>query len=94
MTVEEFARMQSRRNFLERTSGGLGMLALWNLLARDGRAADGVTDVNPLRPKKSHFPAKARNVIFLFMAGGPSHIDLFDPKPSLRNGMGKRSPSH
>ena len=90
--MEEFARVQSRRNFLERTSGGLGMVALWNLLARDGQAADGVTDVNPLRPKKSHFPAKARNVIFLFMAGGPSHIDLFDPKPSLRKWDGQALP--
>ena len=48
--------------------------------------------MNPLRPKKPHFPGKAKNVIFLFMAGGPSHIDLFDPKPTLKKWDGQALP--
>ncbi len=92
MTPEAFAKIQSRRGFLERTAGGMGMVALWHLLASEGRAADAATDVNPLRPKKPHFPGKAKNVIFLFMAGGPSHIDLFDPKPTLKKWDGQALP--
>src|SRR5690349_18092711 len=71
----------SRRDFLLRAGGGFGSLALLALLERDARAADAV--VNPIAPKPAHFPPKARSVIWLFMDGGPSHIDLFDPKPEL-----------
>jgi hypothetical protein len=92
MTAEQFTRITSRRRFLERTAGGLGMVALWHLLAGEGRAAESVTDVNPLRPKPPHFPARAKSVIFMFMAGGPSHIDLFDPKPSLMKWDGQALP--
>src|SRR5262249_58279507 len=62
-----FAR--SRREFLTDAFGGFGALALTSLFADDVRADD------PLAPKKPHFEAKAKSVIFLFMAGGPSHID-------------------
>ena len=56
----------------------------------EGRAA---TDVNPLAPKQPHFPAKAKNVIFMFMEGGPSQLDLFDPKPGLQKWSGKPLPA-
>src|SRR6186713_3547453 len=75
-------RPTSRRAFLQRAGNGFGMAALTSLLARDGLlAAGGVA--NPLMPRKTHFSPKAERVIFLFMSGGPSHVDLFDPKPEL-----------
>ena len=58
-----------------------GMVALAELLADEGRGRSPV--VNPFEPKTPHFPAKAKNVIFLYMEGAPSQIDLFDPKPEL-----------
>ncbi len=70
---------QARRDFLRTSTLGLGGVALASLF-NEGRAQD----VNPLRPRPGHFTAKAKNVIFLFMAGGPSHLDLFDPKPTLQ----------
>ena len=57
------------------------MMALSQLLSRDASAAP--VDSNPLAAKPGHFPARAKNVIFLFMEGGPSQLDLFDPKPDL-----------
>jgi hypothetical protein len=68
----------SRREFLEKAGLGFGMLAAGYLLQRDAQAA-----ASPFAPKPPHFPAKAKSVIFLFMHGGPSHIDTFDPKPLL-----------
>src|SRR4051794_14462753 len=79
MDIGDFHRLQSRRSILKRSAGGTGMIALWHLLALDGKAAEPVPEVNPLQPKPPHFPARAKNVIFVFMAGGPSHLDLFDP---------------
>ncbi len=82
-------RPASRREFLRRAGGGFGLLALTALLERDGLlAAEAVTNhqsliANPLAPRPPHFAPRARNVIFLFMSGGPSHVDLFDPKPDL-----------
>ena len=72
----------SRREFLRRAGGGFGLLALTSLLERDGLLAANAT-TNPLAPRPPHFAPRARNVIFLFMSGGPSHVDLFDPKPDL-----------
>src|ERR1019366_10302285 len=72
--------MISRRNWLRTAGGGFGALALCDLLARDTRANE---TRNPLAPRLPHFAAKARSGIFLFMYGGPSHVDLFDPKPEL-----------
>jgi hypothetical protein len=68
----------SRRWFLEQCGVGVGALALNQLFAQSGYAAD-----NPLAPKKPHFAPKAKNVIYLFMAGGPSHMEMFDFKPQL-----------
>ncbi|MBS1791580.1 MAG: DUF1501 domain-containing protein [Acidobacteria bacterium] len=69
----------SRRWFIEQCGVGLGALALNHLLASEGYAQA----QNPLAPKKPHFAPKVKNVIYLFMAGGPSHIEMFDNKPSL-----------
>ena len=75
--------MMNRRHFLHAASG-FGSLALADLIAATG---------NPLSPKAPHFPASARSVIFLFMPGGPSQIDLFDHKPELRKWHGKPLPA-
>ncbi|MBI4657347.1 MAG: DUF1501 domain-containing protein [Verrucomicrobia bacterium] len=90
-------RPTSRREFLRRSGCGLGMLALTSLLEAEGLLADDAnpaqaTPTNPLAPRPPHFPAKARNVIFLFMSGGPSHVDLFDPKPDLIRWAGQPIP--
>ncbi len=77
----------SRRDFLLRASSGLGGIALQALLATESQA-------NPLAQKKPHFEAKAKRVIFLFMVGGPSQLDLFDPKPELEKWAGKPLPEN
>jgi len=81
----------SRRSFLTTSSSGLGGLALAGLLQRDGLLAAG-PGANPLAVKKPHFDAKAKSCIFIFMAGAPSHIDLFDPKPKLNELHGQPLP--
>ena len=74
----------SRRAFLRRTGGGLAAIAVASLLGQQTPLASAASpDSNPLAPKQPHFPGKAERVIFLFMSGGPSHVDLFDPKPEL-----------
>ena len=73
----------NRRHFFSRCSIGLGSLALGALLKEQGLAVPEVALKNPLEPKKTHFPAKAKSVIYLFMAGGPSQLDLFEHKPQL-----------
>src|SRR5438105_3793819 len=80
---------RTRREFLWETGAGFGAAALTGLLSADGffnRAAASNAParfVNPLAPRRPHFTPKARSVIFLFMYGGPSHIDTFDYKPNL-----------
>ncbi|HUE71857.1 MAG TPA: DUF1501 domain-containing protein, partial [Pirellulaceae bacterium] len=71
-----------RRSFLRQAGCGFGALALAALTAQ-GELSLGAEDRGPLAPKKSHFAAKAKNVIFLYMDGGPSQVDTFDPKPRL-----------
>ena len=78
----------SRREMLGRFANGFGMLGLASLLAESGRAEVG----GPLAVKTPHLPAKVKRVIFLFMSGGPSHVDLFDPKPRLQRDNGKPLP--
>jgi len=82
-----------RRDFLRRVGGGLGTIALASLLAEEGRTADSAPDLNPFGPKRPHFPAKAKNVIFLYMEGAPSQLDLFDPKPELQKWHGRPLPA-
>ena len=84
-----------RREFLQKAGLGFGMLAAGDLLSRDMAAATmppSTHQVHPLAPKPPHFPAKAKSVIFLFMHGGPSHIDTFDPKPMLAKLDGQKLP--
>lgn len=87
---------RTRREFLWQAGAGFTGLALTSLLERDGFfgrqavAAEGLTPYrNPLAPKEPHFEPKAKAVIFLFMYGGPSHIDTFDYKPSMIGMDGK-----
>jgi hypothetical protein len=87
MTGKDFQLIQSRRQFFRNCAGGIGTAALAHLLAAEGRAAD-----DPLAPKQPHFPGTAKNVIFLFMEGAPSQMDLFDPKPALQKWHGKPLP--
>ncbi|MCC7153174.1 MAG: DUF1501 domain-containing protein [Bryobacterales bacterium] len=84
MDFAHFQQTQLRRDFFRRCAGGVGMMALADLL----RASD-----DPLAAKKAHFPGKAKNVIFLFMEGAPSQMDLFDPKPALKQWHGKPLPA-
>ncbi len=74
--------IRSRREFLTRSAGGAGSIALSAMLADELRADAGKSD-DPLAPKTTHHPAKAKRVIFLFMTGGVSHLESFDPKPKL-----------
>jgi hypothetical protein len=82
---------RSRRDFLARAGAGFGLLALHALAEREGRAAEAAG--NPLAARGGHFPARARAVIWLFLDGGPSHIDLFDPKPELTRLAGQPLPA-
>lgn len=86
----------SRRELLSRAGVGMGLLGLTQVLSDAGlltahaKAAEGL---NPLAPKKPHFPAKAKRVIHLFANGGPSQVDTFDPKPALEKYAGKSLPT-
>ena len=71
---------------------GMGALGLAALLGKSGRLTASPAGVNPLSPRGPHFPAKAKRVIHLFMNGGPSHLDTFDPKPMLAKFAGKPLP--
>ena len=86
-------QQQMRRHFFSRCSMGVGSIALTSLMAGDCLAAEATKSVsNPLEPKPTHFPAKAKNVIFLFMAGGPSQLELFEHKPKLTELNGQPIP--
>ena len=84
----------TRREFLNRCGMGLGALGLGALMqdAIAPRAWGQTGYVSPLAPKQPHFPAKAKRIIHLFMNGGPSHVDTFDPKPALEKYAGKPLP--
>src|SRR5690242_6497388 len=93
MDFERYRRILTRRDFFRDCAGGVGIMALASLLEREGYAATTTAPAgNPLAPKPPMFPAKAKNVIFMFMEGGPSQIDLFDPKPGLQKWSGKPLP--
>jgi hypothetical protein len=96
----------SRRALLCRIGGGFGAVGLGSVLAEagmlgglaaaadtSGASTESAVPSNPLFPKPPHFPARARRVIFLFMNGGPSHVDTFDPKPALRKHAGQDPPA-
>ncbi len=77
-----------RREFLKRSACGFGSLALSAIAQQQARASN----VNPLAPKQPHYPARAKRVIFMWMQGGPSQMDLFDYKPRLEKGNGEPVP--
>ena len=94
------ARPLSRRELLFRAGAGFSGLALTSLLDQEGLLAatpaspeESKSSPSPLAPRTSHFPAKAKSVIFLFMYGGPSQVDLFDPKPMLQKMHGQPLPT-
>jgi hypothetical protein len=80
----------SRRDFLAQAGSGFGLLALASLLKQDDLLAQDAA--RPLAPRNTHFAARAKSVIFLFMSGGPSHVDLFDYKPELQRLAGQPIP--
>jgi len=85
--------LPSRRSLLATAGTGFGLLALADLLAAEEKnAPDADRAVNPFAVRKPHHAAKAKRVIFLYMPGGPSHVDLFDPKPRLARDNGKPLP--
>ena len=75
-------RRVDRRDVLRRASAGFPLLSLYGLLG-DESAVVAAESRNPLSPRRPHHVPRARSVIFLFMGGGPSQVDLFDPKPKL-----------
>ena len=80
---------RTRREFLWQAGAGFTSVALTGLLSGDGFFGSDATAANPLAPKPPHFAPKAKSVIFLFMYGGPSHIDTFDHKPAMIGMDGK-----
>src|SRR6267142_1956710 len=89
----EYAQLVTRRWFFRQCGVGLGSIALASLL--EAESAFGVTKAkvsNPLSPKAPHYKPKAKRVIYLFMAGAPSQLDLFDYKPALVKYNGKPVP--
>jgi hypothetical protein len=80
--------MLTRRELLIRSGMGFASLGLASLLAETSHAA-----TTPLKPKQPHFPGKAKRVLHLFMNGGPSHVDTFDPKPALQKYASKPLPN-
>ncbi len=94
--AEALQSAQSRRAFFRNAAGGFGGLALASLLGNLPSAAHErppVDNDRPLAPKPPHHAPQAKSVIFLFMAGGPSHLETFDPKPLLNRLHGQRRPA-
>src|SRR5688572_15410254 len=77
-----FDGFSNRREFLKKAGAGFGMLALADLLCAEAP--------DPMAPRPPHFPARARSIIWLFMEGGPSGVDTFDPKPELTKRDGQK----
>ena len=92
-SIQQYCQHVTRRHFLHDCGVGLGKIALASLLTDAfSPAARAAIAANPLAPKQPHFPAKAKRVIHLFMAGAPSQLDLFDYKPELAKLEGKPLP--
>ena len=92
----------TRRELLTKMGNGFALMGLGALMGNEAAfaappagantAKAGSASLNPLAPKKSPFPAKAKRVIFIFCNGGPSQVDTFDPKPALAKYVGKTLP--
>src|SRR5256885_13300259 len=83
----------NRRDFLKKAGAGFGLLALADLLQGDGLLAADIEParaLDPMTPRPSQYPAKAKSIIWLFMEGAPSSVDLFDPKPELTKRDGQK----
>jgi Protein of unknown function (DUF1501) len=92
--TEHIRITRNRREFLRDACGGFGALAFGALLAQEqARAQSIIQQQNPLAPKEPLLPAKAKSVIFLFLSGGPSHLETFDPKPLLNKLHGQKRPA-
>src|SRR5262245_28864474 len=86
--MPHFPQDATRREFLREAGGGFGAIALASLLGNEALAFQSERATNasarrPLEPRATHFEPRAKRIIWLFMHGGPSHVDLFDPKPEL-----------
>jgi len=92
MANASFLQQQTRRHFFQQCGIGVGSIALADLMAASMQGSGTETAGNPLAPKPTHFPARAKRVIFMFMAGGPSQLDLFDHKPMLNQLNGQPIP--
>src|SRR6266571_4532134 len=93
-SIDSFFK-QTRRQFVGRCGISLASMAFWSLLKADAlanSAPPAAGDLDPMHPRLPHFAPKARNVIFLFMVGGPSHLDMFDYKPALNRRQGEPAP--
>src|SRR5687768_17435926 len=88
-----FQNFSNRREFLQKAGGGFGMLALADLLGGErlfASSSEAARSLDPLTPRAAHFPGKAKSIIWLFMEGAPSAVDIFDPKPELTRRDGQR----
>src|SRR5438445_2703238 len=88
-----YERFTNRRDFLKKAGAGFGLLALADLLQGDGLLAgdNGPSQaLDPMAPRQSHYASKAKAIVWLFMEGAPSSVDLFDPKPELTKRDGQR----
>src|SRR6187455_2324593 len=90
--VNRFRSPLTRRDLLAKCGMGLGLVGLTSLLSEDRASADAI-GTNPLAPKSPHFSGRASRVVHLFMNGGPSQVDTFDPKPLLDKYHGQPLPS-
>jgi hypothetical protein len=93
MNNEQILREKTRRHFFGECGVGVGAMALSQLLGKETHASSPVHSGNPLAPKPPHFQPKAKRVIYLFMAGGPSQLEMFDYKPELNRLHGQPMPA-
>jgi len=91
-TPEQLLLKETRRHFFSRCAVGVGQVALAQLMSGGSLLAEPAASGSPMDPKPPHFPAKVKSVIYLFMAGGPSQLELFDYKPALQQYDGKSAP--
>src|SRR5947208_2696251 len=92
MPTADSSLLHTRRHFFRDCALGLGSLALSSLLQNGKTLASPAAVGNPLMPRATHFPARTKSVIYLFMAGGPSQLELFDYKPRLLDLSGQPIP--
>ena len=84
--------LRTRRHFFQDCGLGLGAVALSSLLGDSAEASTASASGGAMAPRSTHYSAKAKRVIYMHMAGGPSQLELFDPKPKLRDLDGQECP--